>query len=102
MGDARRPRLHAGTETVPRLIRTARRPFIPATPVRSHHEPGVISFQQHELVGEPDADETAEVRWVPIDETPEMITRGDILGAITIIGVQHALLRRAVGHVPPS
>ena len=41
-----------------------------------------------ELVGEPDADETAEVRWVPVDETPEMIAPGVILGAITIIGVQ--------------
>jgi 8-oxo-dGTP pyrophosphatase MutT (NUDIX family) len=51
-----------------------------------------------ELVGEPDADETAEVRWVPVDETPEMIARGDILGAITIIGVQYALLRRAAAH----
>jgi hypothetical protein len=30
-----------------------------------------------------------------------MIARGDILGAITIIGVQHALLRRAVARVPP-
>ena len=28
-------------------------------------------------------------------ETPEMIARGGILGATTIIGVQHALLRRA-------
>jgi hypothetical protein len=27
-----------------------------------------------------------------------MIARGDILGAITIIGVQHALLRRAAAH----
>jgi 8-oxo-dGTP pyrophosphatase MutT (NUDIX family) len=51
-----------------------------------------------ELVGEPDADETAEVRWAPLDETREMIARGDILGAITIIGVQHALLRRAAAH----
>jgi 8-oxo-dGTP pyrophosphatase MutT (NUDIX family) len=47
------------------------------------------------LVGGPYADETAEVRWVPIEKTPEMIARGDILGAITIIGVQHALLQRA-------
>ncbi len=54
-----------------------------------------------ELVGEPEVDETAEVRWVPIDETPAMIARGDILGAITIIGVQHALLRRAAARVPP-
>ena len=54
-----------------------------------------------ELVGEPEVDETAEVRWVPVDETPAMIARGDILGAITIIGVQHALLRRAAARVPP-
>jgi 8-oxo-dGTP pyrophosphatase MutT (NUDIX family) len=54
-----------------------------------------------ELVGEPEVDETAEVRWVPIDEMPQMIARGEILGAITIIGVQHALLRRAAARVPP-
>jgi hypothetical protein len=54
-----------------------------------------------ELVGEPEVDETAEVRWVPIGETPAMIARGEILGAITIIGVQHALLRRAAARVPP-
>ena len=54
-----------------------------------------------EHVGEPEVDETAEVRWVPVDETPTMIARGEILGAITIIGVQHALLRRAAARVPP-
>jgi hypothetical protein len=46
-------------------------------------------------------DETAEVRWVPVGETPEMIARGEILGAITIIGVQNALLRRAAARVAP-
>jgi 8-oxo-dGTP pyrophosphatase MutT (NUDIX family) len=56
--------------------------------------------QGAELVGEPDVDETAQVRWVPVEETPEMIARGEILGAITIIGVQHALLRRAAARVP--
>jgi hypothetical protein len=45
-------------------------------------------------------DETAEVRWVPVDETPAMIAKGEILGAITIIGVQYALLRRAAARVP--
>ena len=54
-----------------------------------------------EHVGQPEVDETAEVRWVPVDETPAMIAKGDILGAITIIGVQHALLRRAAARVPP-
>ncbi len=54
-----------------------------------------------ERVGEPEIDETAEVRWVPVDETPAMIAKGDILGAITIIGVQHALLRQAAARVPP-
>jgi 8-oxo-dGTP pyrophosphatase MutT (NUDIX family) len=55
-----------------------------------------------EHVGEPEADETAEVRWVPVDETPMMIARDDILGAITIIAVQHVLLRRAGVHVLPQ
>jgi 8-oxo-dGDP phosphatase len=53
-----------------------------------------------ERVGEPEVDETAEVRWVPVDETPDVITRGEILGAITIIGVQHALLLRPGARVP--
>ena len=53
-----------------------------------------------EQVGAPDVDETAEVRWVPLDEAHAMIASGDILGAITVIGVQHALLRRA-GVQPP-
>jgi 8-oxo-dGTP pyrophosphatase MutT (NUDIX family) len=53
-----------------------------------------------ELVGEPEADETAEVDWVPLDEAAAMIARGEILGAITIIGVQHALLRRAAAREP--
>ena len=54
-----------------------------------------------ERVGEPEADETAELRWVPVDETPGMIAKGDILGAITVIGVQHVLLRRAGAHTLP-
>ena len=54
-----------------------------------------------ELVGEPEVDETAEVAWVPVDETPAMIARGEIPGAITIIGARHALLRRAAARVPP-
>jgi 8-oxo-dGTP pyrophosphatase MutT (NUDIX family) len=54
-----------------------------------------------EKIGEPEVDETAEVRWVPLDEAAAMIIRGNILGAITIIGVQHALLWRAGVLVPP-
>jgi 8-oxo-dGTP pyrophosphatase MutT (NUDIX family) len=53
-----------------------------------------------ERVGEPEVDETAEVRWVPVDQTPMMIAKGEILGAITIIAVQYVLLRRAGVHVP--
>ena len=45
-------------------------------------------------------DETAEVRRVPADETPAMIARDEILGAIMIIAMQHALLRRAAARVP--
>jgi 8-oxo-dGDP phosphatase len=52
-------------------------------------------------VGKPGVDEAAEVRWVPLDEAFVMITRGDILGAITIIGVQQALLRQAAVPAPP-
>jgi hypothetical protein len=45
-----------------------------------------------ERVGEPGADEASEVRWVPLADTPALIRSGQILGAITVIGVQHALL----------
>src|SRR5215467_5281594 len=48
-----------------------------------------------EQVSTPHVDETAGVRWVPLDEARAMIASGDILGAITVIGVQHALLLRA-------
>jgi 8-oxo-dGDP phosphatase len=48
-----------------------------------------------EQVSTPEVDETAEVRWVQLDEAVTMITKGEIVGAITVIGVQHALLRRA-------
>ena len=54
-----------------------------------------------ERVGEPEVDETAEVRWVPVEKTPAMIAEGSILGAITVIGVQHVLLLRAGVPVPP-
>ena len=53
-----------------------------------------------EQVGEPEADEAADVRWVPLDDTPAMIASGEILGAVTVIGVQHALLLRAGVRVP--
>lgn len=45
-----------------------------------------------EKVGEPEIDEAELVRWVPLTETPQMIARGEIVGAATIIGVQHAFL----------
>ena len=48
-----------------------------------------------DLVGEPEIDEAEAVRWVPIDEAQEMIRRGEILGAATIIGVMHAVAERA-------
>ena len=48
-----------------------------------------------ELVGEPEIDEAEAVRWVPIDEAQEMIQRGEILGAATVIGVMHAVAERA-------
>ena len=53
-----------------------------------------------ERVGEPEADEAAEVRWVPLADTPAMIASGEILGAVTVIGVQHCLLLRAGVRVP--
>jgi 8-oxo-dGTP pyrophosphatase MutT (NUDIX family) len=48
-----------------------------------------------DLVREPETDEAAAVRWVPLDEAAAMIGRGEIVGAGTVIGVQHALMLRA-------
>lgn len=47
-----------------------------------------------DLVGEPGEDEAEAVRWVPVDEAREMIQRGEILGAATVIGVMHAIAER--------
>jgi 8-oxo-dGDP phosphatase len=51
-------------------------------------------------VRQPAADEAAAVRWVPLDEAAAMITRGEIAGAATVIGVQHALMLRAGARLP--
>ena len=54
-------------------------------------------------VGAPLADEAEEVRWIPLAELPGLIATGQILGAATIIGAQHALLtaKGASGTIPP-
>jgi 8-oxo-dGTP pyrophosphatase MutT (NUDIX family) len=49
-----------------------------------------------DLIGTPEADETEVVRWVPVTEAHEMIGRGEILGAATVIAVLHAVAERAV------
>lgn len=46
-------------------------------------------------VGVPAADETEAVRWTPLAELPGLIAKGEIIGAATIIGAQHALLTAA-------
>ncbi len=46
-------------------------------------------------IGDPHADETAAVRWMPLAEIPALIAGGAIVGAATIIGAQHALLAAA-------
>jgi hypothetical protein len=43
-------------------------------------------------IGAPLADEAEEVRWIPLAELPGLIATGQITGAATIIGAQHALL----------
>jgi 8-oxo-dGTP pyrophosphatase MutT (NUDIX family) len=48
-----------------------------------------------ELAGEPEAGEAAEVRWVPLADAQAMVASGEILGAMTVIGVQHVLLQQA-------
>lgn len=55
-----------------------------------------------EHVGEPELDEAEKVRWVPIGEAQQMIARGEILGAATIIGVMHAAAEQATssGRIP--
>ena len=48
-----------------------------------------------DLVREPATDETAAVRWVPLEEAAAMIASGDLVGAGSVIGVQYALMLRA-------
>jgi 8-oxo-dGTP pyrophosphatase MutT (NUDIX family) len=48
-----------------------------------------------DLVGEPEINEAEAVRWVPVGEAQDMIRRGEILGAATVIGVMHAAAERA-------
>jgi ADP-ribose pyrophosphatase YjhB (NUDIX family) len=50
-----------------------------------------------EHVGEPQVDEAEIVRWVPTTEAPTMITRGEIIGGATLIGVVHAAADKADG-----
>lgn len=45
-----------------------------------------------EPVREPDPDETELVRWFPIDEAWGMVRSGEIVGAATVMAVQHALV----------
>jgi 8-oxo-dGTP pyrophosphatase MutT (NUDIX family) len=45
-----------------------------------------------DLAGAPDPNETEAVRWVPLAEIPGLIAKGEIIGAATIIAVQHVLL----------
>jgi 8-oxo-dGTP pyrophosphatase MutT (NUDIX family) len=53
--------------------------------------------QGAEHVGDPEIDEAEVVRWVPIVEAQAMITRGEIIGGATVIGVMHAAAERAGG-----
>ncbi len=48
-----------------------------------------------DLSGEPHPDETDAVRWWPLDDAASMIARGEIVGAASIIAIQHAMLARA-------
>jgi 8-oxo-dGDP phosphatase len=50
---------------------------------------------EHVLTFQPMADEAEQVRWIPLAELPGLIATGEIVGAATIIGAQHALLTAA-------
>jgi 8-oxo-dGTP pyrophosphatase MutT (NUDIX family) len=39
----------------------------------------------------PDINEAEAIRWVPLDEAAEMIARGEIVGAATVVGVYRTL-----------
>ena len=53
---------------------------------------GLYLARGADLTGVPDANETEAVRWVPLAEIPRLIAKGEIIGAATIITVQHVLL----------
>jgi 8-oxo-dGTP pyrophosphatase MutT (NUDIX family) len=81
------------------------------TGYRPRHIEHVLTFQPmigtadsgHELylahgadqVGTPDANETEAIQWVPLAQVQDLIKAGEIVGAATIIGAQHALLSAA-------
>lgn len=48
-----------------------------------------------DLIAEPQTDETATVRWFGLADAAGMIASGQIIGAASIIAVQHAMLRQA-------
>ena len=46
-------------------------------------------------MGEPsDADEAGRVDWVPLTAIPELMRKGDLLGAGSLVGLLHVLATR--------
>jgi 8-oxo-dGTP pyrophosphatase MutT (NUDIX family) len=46
----------------------------------------------------PDVNESARIAWVPLTDAPDMIARGEIIGAGSVTGLMAVLLAQATGH----
>jgi 8-oxo-dGTP pyrophosphatase MutT (NUDIX family) len=56
----------------------------------------IYLWRQFERVGDPtDVEEVGDIKWVPIDQVPELVASGTVLGAGTIVGLLQIL---AIGH----
>jgi hypothetical protein len=55
-----------------------------------------------DYVGVPeDINEAERIGWIPLDKVLEYITRGEIVGAASVVGVLDVLARRQRGELKP-
>lgn len=56
-----------------------------------------------ELVGEPtDLEEAARIAWVPMGTVLELISKGEVLGSGSLVGLLYVLAQRGAGQTPES
>ncbi|TLF79098.1 NUDIX domain-containing protein [Nocardia cyriacigeorgica] len=65
--------------------------FQPAIGTLDHPQEIYLASGAELTETQPDINEAETTRWVPLDEAVEMIARGEIVGAATVVGVYRAL-----------